>query len=229
MAPHRRRKCAAGAASGIDMWFSRRQSWRGGEPPCMLALPEGSTRAWQLATAAGLHETADGTHPAWFHGGRNLTRGTRLGACVATPDLPAPDSAGRHDSRPRRTRSPLLRRTSRVGVAFRILCAILATGRAMRMPRGIGHLVDLAALPAVGAGVGRGRWMVGRVRGLLLTGHADPRIACRNHLRVALPIGGEAHHQLRNAMPQLLVLVGVPGMPGLAIGAYELLHQFVFC
>src|SRR5690606_15102334 len=58
-APRARQVASACGSPGDSLWH-------GGDPPCMLALPEGSTRTWRLATAAGLQETADGTHPAWF-------------------------------------------------------------------------------------------------------------------------------------------------------------------
>ena len=57
---------------------------------------------------------------------------------------------------------------------------------------------------------------------------AESSIPCLDQTLLDLAIGGEAHHQLRNPVREIVAVV-LPSMEGLAVRAYKILKVSTLC
>lgn len=98
----------------------------------------------------------------------------------------------------------------------------------MRMlaSRWIADLERLAVLPSVCLWIDGRRRDVRAISFFLGAIDAESLVACIDHGWVALTVGSEPHHQLRDSKRQSLINVGVPGVPCFAICPDQLFHEF---
>src|SRR3569833_1346665 len=126
---------------------------------------------------------------------------------------------------------PSLLRLARPAVLGRFQILTGSTGRSvfkvMLAAGGIGDLKSLAMLPTIGFGIDRRNSDILPSLFFLLAVNSETLITCFDHCGVCLTIGCKTHHQLRNAQRQVLVEVGMPGVPGLSVCVDQLLHELM--
>lgn len=86
------------------------------------------------------------------------------------------------------------------------------------------ELYDLSVLPCVGPLSHRVRDDISALTFNLLRIDLQAAIAIRQQPRIELPFSREAHHQCRYTQRQVFIPIGMPGVPGLAVGVHYFFH-----